>query len=124
MPAIVTFQSENKVYLLMNEDSVRGFDTTGQALNYFEESYNRNHSRGYEASMSATLNYIQFTPAVHEWNHDDLQPLVDDKVIDLDTFRAYSIYSISGRMKGALCTGEKAQEFHDNGITPSLIKNY
>jgi hypothetical protein len=122
MPAIVTILADNKIYLMMNDKTVQGFDTVNEAINHFEVGYNNNHARGYEASMSACLNFIQFSPSIHEWEHENLTPLVDEGVIELDNFRGYSLSSVSGRMLGAICTGENALTFHESGITPKLIK--
>jgi hypothetical protein len=128
MPAIVSFQNGNEIYLLMTKDqtdqttNVRAFDNRQEALNYFENGYRRNHARGYEASMSACLNFISFQPKVHAFDEPDITSLIAKGVIDLETFKAYSIRDVSGHMLGALCTGQTAKEWHDSGTTPNLIR--
>jgi hypothetical protein len=44
--------------------NVQGFHSESEGLRYFESSYNRNHGRSYEASMSALLNGITFQPSI------------------------------------------------------------
>ena len=120
--ALVSFYADNKVYLLLGEDRiVQAFDSVRRALDYFESPYLRAHNRGFTSSMSACLNYITFNPAIHSWEHEDLSKLIEMGVIASDTFRSYTIGNISGQIKGALCTGAEAVNWHNSGITPKLI---
>jgi len=122
--ALVSFVCGNKVYLLIGDDNtIQAFETVRKGLDYFERSYSDAHSRGYESSMSACLNSIQFRPAVHEWRYEDASKLIEMGVIDLHTFKSYNLRNISGSMKGALCTGVNAMEWHESGIVPKLIDN-
>lgn len=123
MPALITIEVSGKIYLLMDRESkcVQGFDTVEEGIAYFERGYNESHTRNYESSMSALMNYITFTPSVHEWNHDDLKPLFGMKIAVDETFKAYGINNVSGYMMGVLLTGEEAEQFHENGLKPKLI---
>ncbi|MFF2532286.1 hypothetical protein ACFVS2_25590 [Brevibacillus sp. NPDC058079] len=122
MPALVTFEADNKIFLMTTSDNVvQAFETVQKGLNYFEDGYNRNHSRGYEASISACINNMSFSPSVHEWEHEDIAPLIEMGVVDMNSFRGYRLSNTSGSMNGALLTGEQAKEFHDRGVKPRLI---
>lgn len=122
MNALVPFLADNKVYLLIgDENCVQAFKSERKALDCFEDSYNRSHSRGYEASISACLNAITYEPTIHSWQHEDLQPLIDMDIINQETFRAYSMHHVSGSIKGALLTGDNALKWHEGGIKPRLI---
>jgi hypothetical protein len=122
MPAIISVLCDGKVYIQSVDNCVRSFKTVREALDYFEKGYAGNHSRGYESSMSACLHYIQFHPKVHEMpDGEDCSSLVDEDVIDLETFKNCRIQSVSGTMAGALCTGSNALSWHESGISPALI---
>jgi hypothetical protein len=121
MAIVVSFLADEKVYLFVKENVVNDFETVSRALTYFEKAYNNNHSRGHEASMSALINGITFQPSVHEWDHQDLSPMIDMEIIENGTFHAYSLSHVSGGMVGALCTGERALEWHESGLKPRLI---
>lgn len=53
---IALIKAKDKIYILANYDySVATFRTECGGVNFFEKTYNDNHDRGYEASMSACL---------------------------------------------------------------------
>lgn len=123
MPVIVSIKADNKIYLhIGNENVVSDFETVERAMQFFERPYEKAHSRGYEASMSACINYITYQPRVHNWEYENLSPLVEQGVIDNDTYRAYELSHVSGHVKGALCTGVNAEIWHESGISPSLVR--
>jgi hypothetical protein len=121
MPVLVTFKSEEKIYLLTEKNVVNDFQTVEKACNYFEKSYKRFLGLGLEGSATACLHQITFDPRVHVWEHKDLTPMIDQKIIDPDTMNNYSISHDSGRMTGGLCAGENALRFHESGLSPKLV---
>lgn len=60
--------------------TIRGFDSLGDGLRFFEAAYNANHFRGYEASMSALINGITFQPSIVKLTLAEIEPLVQDRV--------------------------------------------
>jgi hypothetical protein len=121
MPAIVTLKADSKLYLMTEGGVVRAFNTVEEALSYFEVGYNRNHRRSYEGSMSALLNAITYSAAVHRLDYEDISPLIEQGVVDTETFNNYQLNHVSGSMTGALLTGVNAEAFHASGIAPRII---
>lgn len=122
MPALVTFRADNKIYLLTDKtNTATSFDTVQDGINYFERAYKRHGALSYESIMSVCINNLTFSPAVHQWDHEDLAPLIGMNIIDMKTFRGYRLRNVSGVMTGALLTREKAEEFHESGRKPSTV---
>lgn len=118
MLGIVTFESDDKIYLLCDkEGAVSGYSSQAEAVRQFETMYNQAHDSGYEHSMSACIHGMHFKVACHAI--EDVQALVGDVVVI--PFRSYSVRSVAGRMFGILCLGSKAKEFHESGVIPRLI---
>lgn len=120
--SLVSLRADNKIYIMADGGMISGFENKQKALDFFQKGYNQSHRRGYEASMSACINYITFQPAIHEISEDELQGLVEQGVIVPETFKSYSLNHISGMMTGALCTGENAEKWHESGTSPRLIE--
>jgi hypothetical protein len=121
MSVIVTIEADNKIYLLTVNNGVNDFETVAKARHYFESSYRKRHSLSYESSISVVLNHMAYQPSIHEWNHNDLSPMIEMGIIEEENFHEYGLSHVSGHMTGGLCTGENAKEFHDKGIKPRLI---
>ena len=114
---IALILAEEKVYILANNDfDVIGFSTLKKAKNYFENSYKSAHTRSYEGSMSACLNYITFQPSIIEIKdaNDIKNNIANER---LETVR---LSHVSGFMN-AIKTRESARELWSSGIKPKLI---
>jgi predicted ATPase len=115
---IALILAEEKVYILATNDfNVLAFTSLEKAISYFEDSYNCNHNRGYEASMSACLNFITYQPSVIKVeNIEDIKnsvAAVEPKCVQLS--------HVSGFIK-CITTRDKAIELWNKGKKPSLIK--
>jgi hypothetical protein len=115
---IVLILAEENVYILAMKDfNILAFNSLEKAISYFEDSYNSNHDRGYEASMSACLNFITYQPSVIKVeNIEDIKnnvAAVEPKYIQLS--------HVSGFIKG-ITTREEAIELWNSGKKPNLIK--
>lgn len=98
--------------------AIAGFESAGDGLRHFTDGYNRNHRRGYEPSMSACINFIQFQPAIVRIHSlDDLKAVLDDP--EKPTVMTYG--SIAGRMTGVPVNVEKATPVWEAGQKPALI---
>lgn len=115
---IALILSDNKVYILAtNNYDVLGFTSLNKAISYFEDSYNSSHGRGYEASMSACLNYITFQPSIIEVeNFEDIK-----NNIAAQEPKKVQLSHVSGFMK-AISTKDEAIEFWNKGKKPQLIR--
>lgn len=103
-----------------NKVNIMGFKDEEEALSYFSTGYNNNHARGYEASMSATLNYIQFTPSIVEF--ENFEELLDTLFKDVETYESESIRNISGSMHLVKIPDQEiAKKYWSEGKNPRLI---
>jgi hypothetical protein len=93
--------------------NVQGFHSESEGLRYFESSYNRNHGRSYEASMSALLNGITFQPSIVSLPLEDIEPLFIEK-------RVTTVRNVSGSMNLVMLKPE-ADKLWQQGKKPSLI---
>jgi hypothetical protein len=94
---------------------VHAFKTSEEATGFFEEAYNRKHNSGYEASMSACINFIQFQPKIIKING-----MEDLKKIAADPPKLVSIGGVAGWMTG-ITTSDLAKKLWEEGISPKLI---
>lgn len=110
---------EGGYYVLLGDDNgVIGFDSLRRGLDYFERAYNDNHSRGYEKSMSACLNFIAFQPkVVGIKNVRDLA----DRIVGSSQSVATQLSHISGYYNTIECKADGAPEAYAKGRTPALI---
>lgn len=119
MPFIALFKSDNNLYIAAGSqppNAIIAFETIEKGLDYFEDGYNRFHNRGYESSMSACVNFIQFTPSIVEFK--DLEEIKNN--IAAEEPRLVVVSSISGRMTG-ITTKKEAISYYEKGAVPSLI---
>jgi hypothetical protein len=95
---VAILKADSRFWLLLGKDEgqyvIHGWDNIAAAVDYFEGAYNANHARGFEASMSACINHLQFAPAIVVF--DDLQDL-ERKLLPSSTPRvAKHLSSVSG----------------------------
>lgn len=115
--AIALIKAEDKYYIYSNGKTMQGFPTVAEGLSYFERGYMSAHGRGYEGSMSATVNYMQFQISIL---------MGDIKLLKkLSSAQCFQLNAVSGNMYGCLCDRDPklAQELWDKGIKPQLIKD-
>ena len=114
---IVLFECDNRLCIMAdNENSIMAFETLEKGLNYFESAYNRKHSLGYEASMSACISFMQYRPSVIMVDGLDE---IRDRIADVEP-HLIQFSGLSGRMKG-ITTRPEAKEYFDKGSVPKLI---
>lgn len=94
---------------------IQGFERESEGLRFFERGYSQNHGRGYEASMSACIFDIQYSPRIVELDLETIQA-------DLlgDELRLKGLSSVAGHMTGLVCAGPKAAEMYETGSVPRL----
>jgi len=119
---------------------LKGWRTLREGMAYFERAYHVNHRRGYEASMSACINYIQLQPKIVGFaNIKELElkllPVVPEnpteeqvKAAALATtspFNArrtvHGLNTVSGNYDVLPLLAEVARPFWDAGASPNLI---
>jgi hypothetical protein len=96
--------------------TIVGFKSEAAGCAVFTDAYNRNHDRGYEASMSACVHAIEFSPRVIK---APSIPELKRKVLT-DPPTLCEISSISGRYLTLRCR-KSAKAYYDKGRTPELI---
>ena len=106
--------------LMMSRDSqskkylIQGFESLKDGLRYFEDGYNRNHSRSYEASMSDCINWIFFHPSIVSLDMEEIKAL-------LTTDQALvTCRNVAGSMT-LLALKPEAKAVWDSGLKPQLI---
>ena len=116
--AAVIFKSSGKYYFMLNADgSIAAFKTLQKGSEYFTDGYKSNHRRGYEASMSACINYISFTPSVIATTLDKIKLLVGEP-----PYHPVTIGNVSGRMYGLECVNvPDTEKIFEAGFKPALI---
>lgn len=116
---VAFIKADDECYVMVDDDGVMcvalHIDT---AKGWFEDAYRRDHVRGYEAAMSATINWLQFQPSIVRTTGDVLQELIDFPTQSL------RLRSVSGSMTVLKFTDQnRAQELFDAGEKPALIKD-
>jgi hypothetical protein len=92
------------------------FESARKGLDHFESAYNRNHARGYEASMSACINNIQYQPSIVAVSDlDDIK-----KRICPDEPKLVKLCGVSGFLT-AITTREGIDKIWEEGVKPNLI---
>lgn len=95
---------------------VVGFETQRKGCAYFTGAYDRNHARGYEASMSACVNFIEYAPRViRVGSVAELRA----KVVAAPP-RLVQLHSVSGHYFALTCR-RGAAAYYSRGATPALI---
>src|SRR3990167_4991100 len=103
-------EADNKIWLMLTEgNAIRAFKTQPEALAHFEDAYQGAHARGYEASMSACINYIHFQPSIIHASLEDVK-----RDIIAEDAHAFSLRSVAGGID-AVNTQPKAREWFENG---------
>ena len=111
--ALMVF-SNGEWYFYMNEDGTfRGDVEILDLIHPIEEAYMSCHTRSYEGSMSACINFITFRYKVIKIKEEDLKDLIFDTNI-------YKGHNISGRFTGVKL---KPEMYHimEKGAEPKLI---
>jgi hypothetical protein len=93
--------------------SIHGFESLGDGLRYFEDSYNRAHGRSYEASMSACINAISFRPSILKLSIEAIKEHLAEGAT------AAHIRNVSGSM--VLLPLKDAEQLWESGEKPRLI---
>lgn len=94
--------------------NIHGFESKMDGIRYFEDAYNRNHGRSYEASMSALINAISFRPSILQLSIPEIERMMPEKAV-------VTVRNVSGRMTLLPLDPEKANSFWDAGVKPDLI---
>jgi len=116
---VILLQNAGRHFLLMTDEEphqVQGFRSVRAGCAFFTDAYNRNHDRGYEASMSACVNFIEYAPRVIQVRSvAELRARVGG-----DPPRLVQLHSVSGHYVALRCRpGAKA--YYARGATPALI---
>lgn len=119
---VAVFCCSGKYYLLLTKNdgiyNIQGWPNKQDALSYFTRGYNQSHDRGYESSMSACINYIQFQPAILSFC--DLQDMIQ-KLGLKEGSQPVHLSSISGHYIVLPLDTEQAKLYYDQGTRPALI---
>ncbi len=115
---ILLVEVNDAFYILSDDDgTVCGYDTEKAALDMVEGGYNSSHRRGYEASMSACVNWLFFKPkVVSTTGTDDLLA----RFFLTPQCTAVRLGSVAGSMTGLLCDRD-VKAIWDAGVAPRLI---
>lgn len=119
--AVAIFKTTEGYFLLLNHEdkvfTIRGWKSVNEALSYFELAFERAHNRGYEPSMSACINFIQFQPRVVTFA--GLQDMIQ-KLGLTPNEKPYRLHSISGSYDVLPLKAELAAVVYETGKTPDL----
>ena len=112
--------SEGFFLVLTQDRNIRVFESRGDGLRYYEDSYTRAHRRNYEGSMSACVNWMQFQPSIVEVEEPVLENIAA-KILD-PALSVVALNSASGHYVVA-CTRPEAEQLWDEGVKPRLISS-
>lgn len=118
--ALLNPDNKGKIYVLAHDESgvLQVWHTRKAALASFTDSYNRNHARSYEASMSACTHFMSFNPRVVKVkNVED----IEKQLIDLEDVSVVSLGHVSGYMDAVSATRKSALIMWEKGTVPALI---
>lgn len=118
----VDVNGQIRYFILTSGNDIAGWKTEEEALKYFEDTYNRKHRSGYEASMSVCINWLSFHPSIIKTNADtqgDLKRLVGPPPDD--GYRKVTVHNIAGSITGVECKGENIANEWEHGTKPRLI---
>lgn len=122
--AIIKTDADKYWLMLAKEEEGNGFcilgwDSMARGVNYFEEAYNRAHSRGYEPSMSACINFVQLQPKVVAF--DSIEDL-EKKLLPKGACRSpHRLSTVSGSYDVLPLDSKLAAPIYAAGRTPNLI---
>lgn len=115
--ATIISGSNDDKYLMCDKDgTILVKENPDDAVRDVEDSYNRNHGRGYEASMSACVHNIFFQPTIVQISED----LVEVATLLVDMSISH-LGHISGHYHGRKLKKEAADELLKTSIKPRLI---
>lgn len=135
---VVVIRADDRYWLLAqrHEDqkngrsSVVAFESKSKAVDHFEAAYNRNHDRGFEASMSACINGITYQPSVvgpinSKWKANDDAGVRRsfNELISVDgKMHLHQLSHVSGYVLAHLCDNQQAVgRLWEAGTKPRLI---
>lgn len=135
---VVFIRADDRYWLLAqnhSEDegrsSVCAFPSEKAATDHFEAAYNRNHDRGYEASMSACINYMTYQPSVvgpidDSWRFVSKKPArswaFNELISTNGKMHTHQLSHVSGFVLAHLCDNQElVAELWSAGKKPALI---
>lgn len=117
---ICLIKTSDEIAVMANRDeggSIAARQHSHEWVREFEDQYNRNHSRGYEASMSACINFIMMQPSfIRVEGLDDIKT----RILDPDTAQLKRYSSVAGGFSG-ITSKIPLDELWQSGIKPNLI---
>jgi len=121
--AVVLVKLDEKQLVLMTGDSgcVQAFPNETAAVHYFEDAYNRFHSRSYESSMSACLHAILYHPSVVVFA-SRMAMLRGLGISNPKKATVIDARSVCGGVSGILMESPKARRAWTRGVKPRLTQ--
>ena len=113
---IINGPNGTKYIMCAKDGAILVKDNQVDAVRDIEDSYNRNHGRGYEASMSACVHSIMFQPTIVQIPND-----VSTLIEMFDGLSVYRINNVSGSYYGRRLKQEVAEVLLKTEIRPRLI---
>ena len=113
---IISGPHDEKYLMCAKDGAIFINDNQVDAVRAVEDSYNRNHARGYEASMSACVHDIFFRPTVVQIPED-----IQQVILLLVDMQLHHISNVSGRYYGRKLRKEAADELLKTSVKPRLI---
>lgn len=102
--------TNDKYYILMEENAIRGFETIKAGLNYYERGY-----RGADPT-SACINWMFFHPSIYKFSGT-----MEDLKAHIPKIRLFRLGNVSGQMTGLLLEDGIGKKWWDEGEKPSLF---
>lgn len=115
--AMLLKTSEGHFLAASNKGAINAEERPGKITKMIENSYDRNHQRGYEASMSACIHMIFFNPQ-EVAIPDDVEEL--KKMVHLDE-GLYYLNNVSGGYHGWKVRPEFVEKLTGDAKEPRLI---
>ena len=114
---IISGSNKDKYFMCSKEGDILVKENPVEAIRDIEDSYNRNHGRGYESSMSACVHHIFFQPTVVQIPED----IEEIRKMLAEPGGVFGLRHISGHYHGRKLKPEAAEELLKTEIKPRLI---
>lgn len=118
---VVAVQSAGRHFLVTHGNEIMGFTSQKEALDYFEAGYERQHRRNAEASASAAIHWMFFSPVVVPIPNVDT---MNEWLVKNERGKMciHTLSSVAGRFCGVEIDPTKVQSILATGCAVSLMR--
>jgi hypothetical protein len=110
--------SNNRYFIpCNNKGEIHAYKSMEDGINDWEKIYHPTHEMSMEASATACIHYIFYSPTVVELS--DINSLRENVI--LPGAHMFKLQHVSGNMTAIACEGPKTEELYNSGNKPRLV---